>query len=54
MLYYAKGSIDLELSADDLKKGLYEALDKMGEKQKVLAIPPDYTRLPSRAGELTE
>jgi nickel-dependent lactate racemase len=54
MLYYAKGSIDLELSADDLKKGLYEALDKMGEKKKVLAIPPDYTRLPSRAGELTE
>jgi len=54
MLYYSKGSIDLELSADDLKKGLYEAFDKMGEKQKVLAIPPDYTRLPSRAGELTE
>ncbi len=29
-------------------------LKKLGVKQKVLAIPPDYTRLPSRSGELTE
>lgn len=54
MLYYEIGSIDLELGPDDLKKGLFEALDKMGSKQKVLVVPPDYTRLPSRAGELTE
>ncbi len=27
---------------------------KMGKRNKVLAIPPDYTRLPSRSGELTE
>ena len=33
---------------------MFEALKKIGDKQKVLAIPPDYTRLPSRAGELTE
>ncbi|HET9570510.1 MAG TPA: lactate racemase domain-containing protein [Bacteroidales bacterium] len=54
MLYYEIGSVDLELSSNDLRKGLFEALDKIGEKRKVLAIPPDYTRLPSRAGELTE
>lgn len=54
MLYYEKGSIDSEFSAEDLKQGLFEALKKMGTKRKVLAIPPDYTRLPSRAGELTE
>jgi nickel-dependent lactate racemase len=54
MLYYEIGSTEIELSSDDLKKGLYEALDKIGKKHKVLAIPPDYTRLPSRAGELTE
>lgn len=54
MLYYSIGSTDHELTADDLRAGLYEALDKMGHKNKVLAIPPDYTRLPSRAGELTE
>ncbi|MEN8117056.1 MAG: lactate racemase domain-containing protein [Bacteroidota bacterium] len=54
MIYYEQGSINTSLSAKDLKKGLFEALNKMGAKQKVLAIPPDYTRLPSRAGELTE
>lgn len=54
MLYYEIGSVSHELSADDLKRGLFEALDKMGYRKKVLAIPPDYTRLPSRAGELTE
>jgi nickel-dependent lactate racemase len=54
MLYYEIGSPDLELTVDDLKKGLYEAFGKMGKRHKVLVIPPDYTRLPSRAGELTE
>ena len=54
MLYYEIGSGEHELTAADLKKGLYEAFEKMGARQKVLAIPPDYTRLPSRAGELTE
>ncbi|SHE70327.1 protein of unknown function [Mariniphaga anaerophila] len=54
MIYYEIGSKDTSLSAEDLKQGLFEALSKMGEKKKVLAIPPDYTRLPSHAGELTE
>ncbi len=54
MLYYEKGSIDIEFTSDNLKTALFEALEKMGKKHKVLAIPPDYTRLPSRAGELTE
>ncbi len=54
MIYYENGSINTSLSAEDLKQGIFEALKKIGNKQKVLAIPPDYTRLPSRAGELTE
>lgn len=54
MIYYEKGSIDTSLSAKDLKKGLYEAMEKIEPKQKVLAVPPDYTRYPSRSGELTE
>lgn len=54
MIYYENGSKETNLSAEDLKQGLFEAFKKMGAKQKVLAIPPDYTRLPSRAGELTE
>lgn len=54
MLYYEIGSKDHDLSAIDLKVGLYEALKNLGPRKKVLAIPPDYTRLPSRAGKLTE
>ncbi|MFM2292724.1 MAG: hypothetical protein RIS29_2537 [Bacteroidota bacterium] len=54
MIYYEKGSIDIELSSEDLKAGIFEALEKLGKRNKVLAIPPDYTRLPSRSGELTE
>ena len=54
MIYYENGSSQTNLSQDDLKRGLNEALGKLGERQKVLAVPPDYTRLPSKAGKLTE
>jgi nickel-dependent lactate racemase len=53
MLYYQVGSPQHALTANDLKEGLFEALEQLGKKSKILAIPPDYTRLPSRAGELT-
>jgi len=54
MIYYANGSSDKSLSRDDLKRGLYEAFSRLGERRKILAVPPDYTRLPSKAGDLTE
>ncbi len=54
MIYYENGSSQANLSKEDLKQGLYEALKRLGERKKILAVPPDYTRLPSRAGELTE
>ncbi|MDD2327356.1 MAG: lactate racemase domain-containing protein [bacterium] len=54
MIYYEKGSSETALSHDDLRMGLFEAFRQLGERRKVLAVPPDYTRLPSRAGELTE
>jgi len=53
MLYYSRGNENDSLSAEDLKAGLCEALDKLGAKRKVLALPPDITRFYSRAGELT-
>jgi len=53
MLYYSRGSENDNLSADDLKQGLHAALDKLGKRRKVLALPPDITRFYSRAGELT-
>jgi len=54
MLYYSRGSETDALSADDLKAGLYESLKLLGEKNKVLVVPPDITRFYSRAGELTQ
>ncbi len=54
MLYYKRGNENEALSAEDLRQGLYEALDKLGKKRKVLAVPPDITRGYSRAGELAE
>lgn len=54
MIYYENGSPAHDLSHEDLRRGLYNALEKLGERRKILALPPDFTRLPSRSGELTE
>ncbi|GAO30182.1 lactate racemase domain-containing protein [Geofilum rubicundum] len=53
MVLYQRGSESEELSGQDLKLALYTALEKLGSRKKVLAIPPDYTRLHSKAGEIT-
>ena len=52
-LYVAKGSPDVEISDDELKSLLFQALDAIGPRRRVLAVPPDQTRIHSRAGELT-
>lgn len=53
-LYFSAGSPTTEMSADDLRAALFSALDAIGSKKKVLAVPPDFTRFHSRAGALTE
>ena len=53
MIYYAKGSENSALSHDEIKQALFETYDKLGAKNKVLALPPDFTRFHSKAGELT-
>jgi len=53
MLLYARGSETDVLTSDILREGLFSALDKLNFRNKVLVIPPDYTRYHSRAGELT-
>ena len=53
MLYYSKGSESTELNLDDLREGLYESFYKLGRKKKILVIPPDFTRLHSKAGDIT-
>ncbi len=53
MLYFERGSVTDSLSAQDLRDGLFSALDRIGPRKKVLAIPPDFTRFHSQAGKLT-
>lgn len=53
MIYYQKGSENAVLSNSDLREGLFSALDKLGKRKRVLAVPPDFTRFHSHAGELT-
>jgi nickel-dependent lactate racemase len=42
------------MSADDLRIALFSALDAIGTRNRVLAVPPDFTRFHSHAGALTE
>ena len=53
-LYLSVGSPETALSSEELKSLLFEALTKLGARRRVLAVPPDQTRLYSRAGELTQ
>jgi len=53
-LFFAVGSPTTELSLTEAKAALFEALDKLGKRNKVLAVPPDFTRMHSLAGPLTE
>src|SRR6266478_4729616 len=52
-LYCGQGSPDSELSSNELRELFLGALERVGKRFKVLVIPPDHTRVASRAGELT-
>jgi len=53
MLLFARGSVTDVFDSEALREGLYSALDKLGPRRRVIALPPDFTRFHSRAGELT-
>ena len=40
-LLFAAGSPTTEMSEAAVKAGLFEALGKLGERKRVLAVPPD-------------
>jgi nickel-dependent lactate racemase len=52
-LFCATGSVDTDLSPQQLQELFEEALAKLGPRSRVLAIPPDLSREHSRAGSLT-
>lgn len=52
-LYCEVGGIDREIGEQEMTGLLREALTKLGRRERVLAVPPDITRLHSQAGALT-
>lgn len=52
-LYYAVGSPTTEISDEQMRQALHLVLEQLGERKKVLTLPPDFTRYNSRAGQLT-
>jgi nickel-dependent lactate racemase len=54
MILFSRGSRDMQFSAGEIREALFSSLDRIGEKKRVLAIPPDFTRFHSQAGLLTE
>lgn len=52
MLYYSRGSESEIITPDQLREALFEVFGKLGKKSRVLAIPPDITRLNSCAGPI--
>ena len=53
MLLYERGSPDDVIGADEAREGLNMALDKLGPRSRVAAVPPDFTRFHSQAGMFT-
>ena len=53
MLIFSKGSEKTLIDSIELKEIVFSVLSKLGKRNKVLVIPPDFTRYHSRAGEIT-
>ena len=52
--YFANGSPTTVLTDDDLRAALIDVFKRLGQKHRVLVVPPDFTRFNSRAGILTQ
>ena len=52
-LYCSTGGREVDLSSTQLRDLLLQSLAKLGDRSSVLAVPPDYSRVHSRAGDLT-
>ena len=53
MIFTAIGSENTAIDKKELQEEIFSALDKIGNRKKVLAIPPDISRYHSGAGDIT-
>ena len=54
MVYVARGAARETLDQPQMKQTLFAALDALGPRERVLVLPPDFTRFHSQAGVLTQ
>jgi len=52
-LYCAAGSVETDLTLDQMRALLLESLARLGDRNRVLVVPPDQSRVHSRSGDLT-
>ena len=52
-LYCASGSVDAVIDSEQLQHLLFDSLEQIGRRERVLVVPPDYTRIHSQAGPIT-
>ena len=50
----AWGGVDADLTPQAIRSAVAEVLTHFGPSQRILAVPPDYTRFHSYAGQITE
>lgn len=53
MLYFSEGSPTTVIDEPALRAAIATVLKRLGGRERVLAIPPDFTRFNSRAGQVT-
>ncbi len=53
-LFFAEGSTSTELSGEQIEAALRGVFERLGPRERVLAVPPDFTRMHSQSGMLTE
>ena len=53
MQYFGRGGATDDIRAEHVREALGDALEQLGPRRRVLAIPPDFTRYHSRAGMIT-
>ena len=53
MLHFARGSRTDCISPEEIRSALVSVFEKLGPRRRVLALPPDFTRLNSFAGPIT-
>jgi nickel-dependent lactate racemase len=53
MLFFSQGSVDKSFTDEELRLSVFEILSKLGNRNRVIVVPPDITRYHSMAGKIT-